>query len=93
MLDIIHQEDGRICGTKEWWLIWGSGSNGELIQSFDMYCRHLPYVQGYAFDVIGELYFGRMFGFMAYSHDHENYIHSLDTLMPLVCFVCHRAGI
>lgn len=38
----------------------------------------------YAFDVIGELYFGRMFGFMEHSHDHENYIHSLDTLMPIL---------
>lgn len=26
-----------------------------------------------------------MFGFMENSHDHEDYIHSLDTLMPLVC--------
>ena len=39
----------------------------------------------YAFDVIGELYFGRMFGFMEHSRDHENYIRSLDTLMPVVC--------
>lgn len=38
----------------------------------------------YAFDVIGELYFGEMFGFMERSCDHENYVHSLDTLMPLV---------
>jgi hypothetical protein len=35
--------------------------------------------------VIGELYFGRMFGFMENAHDHGNYIASLDTLMPVVC--------
>lgn len=39
----------------------------------------------YAFDVIGELYFGRMFGFMQNRHDHGNYIEALDTLMPVVC--------
>ena len=26
-----------------------------------------------------------MFGFMEKSHDHDNYIHSLDTLLPVVC--------
>ncbi|KAI0205263.1 cytochrome P450 oxidoreductase [Astrocystis sublimbata] len=41
--------------------------------------------QMYAFDVIGELYFGRMFGFMEKSHDHENWIKSLDLLMPFLC--------
>lgn len=39
----------------------------------------------YAFDVIGELYFGRMFGFMENSHDHGSWIRSLDLLMPFVC--------
>ncbi|KAI0403196.1 cytochrome P450 [Xylaria palmicola] len=41
--------------------------------------------QMYAFDVIGELYFGQMFGFMEKSHDHENWIQSLDQLMPFLC--------
>ncbi|KAF2970786.1 hypothetical protein GQX73_g2847 [Xylaria multiplex] len=41
--------------------------------------------QMYAFDVIGELYFGRMFGFMEKSHDHGNWIQSLDLLMPFLC--------
>lgn len=35
--------------------------------------------------MIGELYFGRMFGFMENSHDHESWIQSLDLLMPFVC--------
>lgn len=39
----------------------------------------------YAFDVIGELYFGRMFGFLEKSHDHGGWIHSLDLLMPFLC--------
>ncbi|KAI1300897.1 cytochrome P450 oxidoreductase [Xylaria venustula] len=41
--------------------------------------------QMYAFDVVGELYFGRMFGFMEKSHDHGNWIESLDLLMPFLC--------
>ncbi|KAI0875612.1 cytochrome P450 oxidoreductase [Hypoxylon argillaceum] len=41
--------------------------------------------QMYAFDVIGELYFGRMFGFMEKSHDHGDWIRSLDLLMPFLC--------
>jgi hypothetical protein len=35
--------------------------------------------------VIGELYFGNMFGFMQNSHDHGNYIESLDNLIPPMC--------
>lgn len=42
-------------------------------------------LERYAFDVIGELYFGRMFGFMENSHDHESWIQSLDLLMPFLC--------
>jgi hypothetical protein len=39
----------------------------------------------YAFDVVGELYFGRWFGFMERSHDHGTWIHSLELLMPFLC--------
>jgi hypothetical protein len=38
----------------------------------------------YAFDVIGELFFGQQFGFMEGSHDHQSYIASLDTLLPVL---------
>jgi hypothetical protein len=38
----------------------------------------------YAFDVIGELYFGQMFGFMEHRTDHGSYIASLDTLLPVL---------
>lgn len=38
----------------------------------------------YAFDVIGELYFGRMFGFMEQRTDYQSYIASLDTLLPVL---------
>ncbi|KIW22183.1 uncharacterized protein PV07_12094 [Cladophialophora immunda] len=43
------------------------------------------WLQWYAFDVIGELYFGRMFGFMEKASDYGKYIASLDTLMPVIC--------
>ncbi|KAH8896794.1 cytochrome P450 oxidoreductase [Thozetella sp. PMI_491] len=45
------------------------------------------WLQMYAFDVIGELYFGNMFGFMKSRHDHGRFIASLDTLMPPLCQV------
>jgi hypothetical protein len=37
-----------------------------------------------AFDVIGELFFGQRFGFIKNSHDHESYIASLDTVLPVL---------
>lgn len=43
------------------------------------------WVQMYAYDVIGELYFGSMFGFLQKSEDHHGWIHSLDLLMPFLC--------
>ncbi|KIW60511.1 hypothetical protein PV05_00723 [Exophiala xenobiotica] len=43
------------------------------------------WLQMYAFDVIGELYFGRMFGFMETGGDHGSWIESLDLLMPFLC--------
>lgn len=39
----------------------------------------------YAFDVVGELYLGEMFGFLEKDHDHGGWIHSLDLLMPFLC--------
>lgn len=43
------------------------------------------WVQWYAFDVIGELYFSSMFGFMKDRDDHQGYISSLETLLPILC--------
>lgn len=43
------------------------------------------WLQMYAYDVIGELYFGNMFGFLEKSHDHGGWIASLDLLMPFMC--------
>ncbi|KAH8801441.1 cytochrome P450 [Xylogone sp. PMI_703] len=40
--------------------------------------------QMYAFDVIGELFFGKQFGFMKDRHDYHDYIRSLDLLLPAV---------
>lgn len=42
------------------------------------------WLQWYAFDVVGELFFGQMFGFLENAHDHESYIESLDTLIPAI---------
>jgi hypothetical protein len=39
----------------------------------------------YAFDVVGEIFFGDMFGFLQHSHDHGAFIASLDALMPVLC--------
>ena len=38
----------------------------------------------YAFDVIGQLFFSRMFGFMKAGYDHRGYIQSLDLLLPVL---------
>lgn len=39
----------------------------------------------YAFDVIGELFFGKAFGFMSEAEDHKSYIGALETLVPVLC--------
>ncbi|KAF4958664.1 hypothetical protein FGADI_2212 [Fusarium gaditjirri] len=46
------------------------------------------WLQMYAFDVIGELFYGKQFGFMETRHDYEGYIESLDTLLPAVATSC-----
>jgi len=42
----------------------------------------------YAFDVVGELFFGQQFGFMRNEHDYGHYIESLDTLLPGIALPC-----
>jgi hypothetical protein len=46
------------------------------------------WLQMYAFDVVGELFFGCQFGFLENSHDYGNYIQSLDILLPAVATAC-----
>ncbi|KAJ9646253.1 hypothetical protein H2204_000916 [Knufia peltigerae] len=46
------------------------------------------WIQWYAFDVIGELFFGQQFGFMRDEHDYGRYIQSLDTLLPGIALSC-----
>ncbi|KAF2633131.1 cytochrome P450 [Macroventuria anomochaeta] len=46
------------------------------------------WVQWYAFDVIGELFFSRKFGFMENAHDHQRYIHALDLVTPFLAVAC-----
>lgn len=60
---------------------------GEWLQMYTLSITTTTYSQTnfaerYAFDVIGELYFGRMFGFMQDRHDYGSYIESLDQLLP-----------
>ncbi|KAH9882373.1 hypothetical protein J1614_000609 [Plenodomus biglobosus] len=43
------------------------------------------WLQMYSFDVIGEIFFGDMFGFLEKSEDHGAFIASLDALMPVLC--------
>ncbi|KAH8433938.1 cytochrome P450 [Aspergillus melleus] len=38
----------------------------------------------YAYDVIGELYFGKMFGFLESQSDHLGYLSSTDALIPVM---------
>lgn len=42
------------------------------------------WLQMYAFDVIGELFFGEAFGFVKNAHDYKDYIKTLDILLPAV---------
>lgn len=46
------------------------------------------WLQMYAFDVIGELFYGRQFGFMETKSDYGGYIKSLDSLLPAVATAC-----
>ncbi|KAH7112487.1 cytochrome P450 [Dendryphion nanum] len=43
------------------------------------------WLQMYSFDVIGEVFFGSMFGFLEKSEDHGAFMASLDALMPVLC--------
>ena len=47
----------------------------------------LIYFARYAFDIVGTLFFGKMFGFMSERADHESWIASMDTLLPVLCTV------
>ena len=44
-------------------------------QQADLFCR-------YAFDVLGELFYGKMFGFMSERTDIGNYMKAIDSLLP-----------
>ncbi|PWY73041.1 putative cytochrome P450 [Aspergillus heteromorphus CBS 117.55] len=44
----------------------------------------LHWARMYAYDVIGEFYFGRMFGFLQEMRDHLGYMESTDTMIPVM---------
>lgn len=48
-------------------------------------CDLSPWLQWYSFDTIGELFFGRRFGFLDEEKDHDKWIASLDAFMPAMC--------
>ncbi|RMZ80495.1 hypothetical protein DV736_g6662, partial [Chaetothyriales sp. CBS 134916] len=57
-----------------------------IAQNTDI-CDLGTWLQWYTFDVIGELFFGRMFGFLEKEEDHQMWIASLDDLMRGFCIV------
>lgn len=50
------------------------------------------WVQWYAFDAIGQLFFSRAFGFLRHGHDHAGYIRALDLLVPTITVACVMPG-
>lgn len=70
--------------------IWANGFNGRPFSSSHI-IPYLPFDQNqsprYAFDVIGEVFFGHMFGFMEYRHDHASLITSLQQILPVISTV------
>ncbi|RAR15515.1 pisatin demethylase [Stemphylium lycopersici] len=46
------------------------------------------WVQWYTSDVVGELFFSRMFGFLDGAYDYGGYIGALDLLIPFVAVAC-----
>jgi len=69
-------------------LTWPSGYNGNVAGRTALGRDWLTWWCRFAFDVIGELFFSRKFGFMENAHDHEGYIHALDLLVPFFAVVC-----
>ncbi|KAH9905239.1 cytochrome P450 oxidoreductase [Xylariomycetidae sp. FL2044] len=45
------------------------------------------WLQWFSFDVVGELSFGRMFGFLEKKEDYRGWIRSLDTILPFLCIM------
>lgn len=44
-----------------------------------------PLKHRYAFDVLGDLFFGKPFGFLETSSDYGNWIAALDRMIPVLC--------
>ncbi|KAF2472740.1 cytochrome P450, partial [Lindgomyces ingoldianus] len=42
------------------------------------------WLEMYAYDIIGQVFFGKMFGFLESGRDYGNYIASLDVIMPVL---------
>ncbi|UCK59433.1 hypothetical protein AFCA_002248 [Aspergillus flavus] len=55
------------------------GQMADRKESFDLWI----WTRMYAYDVIGELYFSKMFGFLQAGHDHLGYIDATEDLVPV----------
>ncbi|OOO13631.1 cytochrome P450 [Aspergillus oryzae] len=55
------------------------GQMADRKESFDLWI----WTRMYAYDVIGELYFSKMFGFLQAGHDHLGYIDATEDLVPI----------
>ena len=73
-----YADSGRVLDLGEW-LQWYAHQASP--------CSLLIRGLRYAFDVVGELFFGKMFGFMANREDHKSWIAHMDSFMPLLCIV------
>lgn len=73
-----YADSGRVLDLGEW-LQWYAHAASPA--SLLICCLR------YAFDVVGELFFGKMFGFMANREDHKSWIACTDTFMPVLCIV------
>ncbi|KAK1478524.1 hypothetical protein CCUS01_04870 [Colletotrichum cuscutae] len=50
-------------------------------------CDIGEWLHWYTFDIIGELFYGRAFGFLDEGKDQNNWIKSLDEMIPFVCLM------
>lgn len=58
------------------------------VRSISYQDNTLPNHHRYAFDVIGELYFGSMFGFMKERQDRSGFLEASDILLPPLVVAC-----
>ena len=75
-----HADSGRVLDPGEWlqWYPHVAHACNLLLTCYLRYAR-------YAFNIVGELFFGKMSGFMVNRGDHKSWIAHMDTLLPVLC--------